>query len=88
MTTTRTIPFNRATELLRQPGYILLKMFNTTRRGKEYYIIGRHGGPVTDAVAAQLLSHPKCRAVDPGLFPGIEQSFSLYGGHSAAAKER
>lgn len=88
MTTTRTIPVNRATELLRQPGYILQKTFNTTRCGKEYSIIGRHSGPVTDAVAAQLLSHPECRAVDPGLFPGIEQSFSLYGGYEATLRER
>jgi hypothetical protein len=77
---TRAIPFDTATEMLRQPGYTLMKMFTNTKRGKEYYIVGKRGGPVTDAVAAQILKHPQCHAVDAGLFPGIEQSFSLYHG--------
>jgi hypothetical protein len=82
MTTTHAIPYDRATEMLRQPGFVLMKMFAPdTRRGKAFYIVGRkRGGPVTDTVAAQILAHPKCHAVDPGLFPGIDQSFSLYHG--------
>lgn len=75
-----TIPYDRATEMLRQPGFLLLKMFdNNTKRGKAFYIVSRkRGGPVTDTVAKQLLEHPKCHAVDSGLFPGIDQTFSLY----------
>lgn len=78
----KTISYDHATEMLRQPGFLLLKMFdNSTKSGKAFYIVGRkRGGPVTDTVAKQLLAHSKCRAVDPGLFPGIEQSFSLYHG--------
>lgn len=79
--TTAHIPYDRATEMLRQPGFLLMKMFTNTRRGKEYYIVGKkRGGPVTDVVAAQILNHPKCHAVDAGLFPGIEQTYSLYHG--------
>lgn len=78
--TTPAIAYDKATELLRQPGYKLMKMFTNTQCGREYFIVGKKGGPVTEAVAARLLEHPNCHAVDHGLFPGIAQSFSLYHG--------
>jgi hypothetical protein len=75
----KSISFDVATEMLRQPGCVLMKMFVPgTKRGKAFYIVGKKGGTVTDTVAAQLLAHPQCHAVDSGLFPGIDQSFSLY----------
>lgn len=84
--TTRTISYDRATEMLRQPGYVLLKMFVGTKRGKEYFIIGRHGGAVTAVTAGKLLQHPLIREVDSGLFPGIPQSYTLWHGRKAGPR--
>jgi hypothetical protein len=42
----------------------------------------RGGGPVTESVAKQILEHPLCREVDPGLFPGIAQSWTLSDEHN------
>jgi hypothetical protein len=80
----KTIPFNRATELLRQPDHLLVEMkSNTTKRGHEFFIVP--GGSITDETAKQLLEHPLCHEVDPGLFPGLSQSWTLYSGNDKSA---
>ena len=75
------IAFHRATELLRQPGYLLVEMKTHTKHGHQFYIVP--GGPVDEEVAKQLLAHPLCHEVDSGLFPGIPQTYSLYSGELA-----
>jgi hypothetical protein len=76
----KTISYDDAEMRLRQPGHVLMKMFVSTKRGREFYVVGRKGGPVTDLVAQRLLDHPKCHEVDPGLFPGNPQSWTLFYG--------
>lgn len=73
----RPISYTTATQLLQQPGYVLMKTFVDTKRGCEFLIVGKNGGPVTGAVAALLMAHPDCHPVDPGLLPETGQSFSL-----------
>ena len=77
---TRSIPYDTAVQLLQRPGCALVKTFTNTKRGREFSITGKNGGPVTEAVAARLMAHPKCHPVDPGLLPipGTEQTFSLH----------
>jgi len=72
------IAFKVATEMLRQPGCILIEMKTKTRDGHEFYIVP--GGPVSEETAQKILEHPLCHKVDSGLFPGISQSWSLYSG--------
>lgn len=74
----RSISYDRAAELLRQPDHKLMKGFTDTKRGKEFFITGKGGGPVTDRVAKQLLDRPDCREIDDGLFPGVPQTYSLW----------
>jgi hypothetical protein len=74
---TRTLDYNRATDLLRRPGYVLVEMKTQDARqpGRQFYVVP--GGPLKDEVAQQILKHPLCRVVDDGLFPGIPQSYAL-----------
>jgi hypothetical protein len=68
------ISYATAARLLQQPGYVLVKTFVDTKQGREFLIVGEHGGPVTEA---RLMARPDCRPVDPGLLPDAGQSFSL-----------
>ena len=72
------ISYATAARLLQRPGYVLVKTFVDTKRGREFLIVGENGGPVTEAVATRLMAHPDCHPVDPGLLPDAEQSFSLF----------
>jgi hypothetical protein len=64
-----------AQALLSRPGHRLQEI--KTARKSEFVIAP--GGPVTEAVARKLLEHPRCCEVDPGLLPGISQTWSLCG---------
>ena len=68
----RHIGFANARALLMR-GYVLQKI--QTPRGVDFTIPG--SGPVTEVVAAQLLSDPRCRAADPELLPETPQSWTL-----------
>jgi hypothetical protein len=48
---------------------------NHARGGVEFLI--PQVGPVTVAVAQRLLEHPLMHEVDPGLLPGLSQSWSM-----------
>jgi hypothetical protein len=63
----------RARALLFRPGYLLQEI--KSNRKREFAVIP--GGPVSEDVAKKILEHPLCRVVDPGLFPGIPQSWTL-----------
>jgi hypothetical protein len=68
-----TINFHRARQLLFRPGHVLQEIKSNNKR--EFVV--SPGGPVTAATAKRILEHPLCRDVDPGLFPGIPQSWTL-----------
>jgi hypothetical protein len=74
-----TIKFARARALLFRPGHLLQEIKSNKKR--EFVVIPG-GGPVTESVAKQILEHPLCREVDPGLFPGIAQSWTLSDEHN------
>jgi hypothetical protein len=75
----KTMPYAKATDLLRQPGFLLMQFnSNNVKRGREYYVVP--GGRVTDDVAEKILQHPLIHEVDGGLFPGHPQSWSLFYG--------
>lgn len=83
--TTRNSPhidLTHARELLFRPGHVLQEI--KTDRGSEFLIAP--GGPVTETVARRLLEHPLCREVDPGLWPGLSQSWSFRGPHEIARR--
>jgi hypothetical protein len=71
--TAPTINFYRARELLFRPGHVLQEIKSNNKR--EFVVTP--GGSVTAATAKRILEHPCCREVDPGLFPGIPQSWTL-----------
>lgn len=68
-----TINFARARALLFRPGHLLQEVKSNKKR--EFVVTP--GGPVSEAVAKKIIEHPCCREVDPGLFPGIAQSWTL-----------
>ena len=68
----RHIDFANARALLSR-GCVLQKI--QTPRGVDFII--PNAGQVTEVVARRLLSDPRCRAADPGLFPGTPQSWTL-----------
>ena len=78
----KSISYNVAAKLLARPGYVLTVTFVGTKRGREFSIIAKSGGPsgsITEATAVRLLAHPKCHPVNRGLFPGApEQTFSFH----------
>jgi hypothetical protein len=79
----KSLTFDKATDLLRQPGYRLMQFKNNRKKnGHDFYVVP--GGFIEEAVARKLLQHPLCHEVDPGLFPGIPQSWSLYYGDQNA----
>ena len=59
-----------------------MNMMTNTKHGRQFYIVGKAGGPVDEEVAKKLLAHPLCREVDSGLFPGIPQTYSLCSGRT------
>jgi hypothetical protein len=65
------IDFDHARALLARPGYSLQEI--KTNRGSEFVITP--GGPVTEITARRLLSDRHCRELDPGLLPGVSQSW-------------
>jgi hypothetical protein len=77
---TRSISYDVATKLLTRPGYVLTVTFVNTKRGREFSIIGKNGGPsgpITEATGVRLLAHPKIYPVDRGLLPDCAQTFSF-----------
>ena len=68
----RHIDFANARALLMR-GYVLQKI--QSARGVDFTIPG--AGPVTETVAHQLLSDPRCRAADLGLLEETPQSWTL-----------
>ena len=66
------IDLDRARKLL-FAGYTLQR--TETPHGPEFVI--PTFGPVTTTVAMRLIAHPLIREVDPGLLPGLSQSWSL-----------
>lgn len=72
----RQIPYDKATELLRRPGYRLMQMKNNNaKHGHDFYIVP--GGAISEENARKILEHPYCRKFDDGLFPGNPQSWTL-----------
>ena len=78
-----TVPYDRVTEFLRQPGYRLMKMH--TRHGAKFFCVPV--GPVSDADAKKNSQHPYLRVLDDGLFPGVPQSWTLDITASAKAED-
>ena len=77
----RLLTYDTAVQLLQQPGFVLTVTFVDAKRGREFSIVGKNGGPsgsITEATAARLLVHPKCRPCDPGLFADVAQTFSFH----------
>ena len=77
----RSLTYDDAVRLLKRPGTTLVKTFVATKRGREFSIVSKSGGPsgsITEATALRLMAHPKCRPSDPGLLVGSEQSFSFH----------
>ena len=68
----RHIDFATALALLLR-GHVLQRI--QTPRGSDFTIPG--AGQVTEVVARRLLSDPRCRAADPGLFATTPQTWTL-----------
>ena len=84
----RLLTYDTAVQLLQQPGFVLTVTFVDSKRGREFSIVGKNGGPsgsITEATAARLLVHPKCRPCDPGLFADVAQTFSF---HQKSSRKR
>ena len=77
----RSLTYDAAAQLLKRPGYTLVKTFVATKRGVEFSIISTNGGPsglITETTATRLMTDPKCRPCDPGLFADVAQTFSFH----------
>ena len=77
----RSLTYDIAIKLLRRPDCVLTKTFVATRRGVEFSIISTNGGPsglITETTATRLMTDPKCRPCDPGLFADVAQTFSFH----------
>jgi hypothetical protein len=76
---TRSIPFDEAVRLLREPGHVLVETFTPeTKCGKAFSLTGKGGGRVTAVTAARILRLKKCRPADAGLFD-VPQSYRMWG---------
>ena len=82
----RSLTYDAAAQLLKRPGYTLVKTFVATKRGVEFSIISTNGGPsglITETTATRLMTD--CRPCDPGLFADVAQTFSF---HQKSSRKR